>query len=60
MVPPLESKSYLACRSNPVIYGVMDVDWHYYLLIAPHSCSSPFEDQSVHVPLCVPTLINPE
>lgn len=38
----------------------MGVDWHYYLLIAPHSCSSPFEDQSVRGPLCVPTLINPE
>lgn len=37
----------------------MDVDWHYYLLIAPHSSSSPFEDQSGHMPLCVPTLINP-
>lgn len=55
---PAESKGYLVCRSNPVIYGVMDVDWHYYLLIAPHSCSSPFEDQSGRVPLCAPTLIN--
>lgn len=58
--PPLESKSYFACRGNPVISGVMDVDWHYYLLIAPHSSSSPFEDQSGRVPLCAPTLINPE
>ena len=55
---PPESKGYLACCSNPVIYEVMDADWHYYLLIAPHSCSSPFEDQSGRVPLCAPTLIN--
>lgn len=47
----------VTCCSNPVIYGVMDVDWHYYLLIAPHSNSSSFEDQSGRVPLCVPTLI---
>lgn len=38
----------------------MDADCCYYLLIAPHSCSSPFEDQSGRVPLCVPTPINPE
>lgn len=38
----------------------MVADWHYYRLIAPHSGSSPFEDQSGGVPLCAPTLINPE
>ena len=46
--------------SNPVISGVMDADRHYYLLIAPHSNSSTFEDQSSRVPLCVPTAVNPE
>lgn len=49
--PPLQSKSGSACRTVPVIYGVMDIDWHYYLLIASHSGSSPFEDQSGRVPL---------
>lgn len=38
----------------------MDVDWYYYLLIAPHRGSSPFEDQSDGVSLSVPTLINPQ
>lgn len=57
---PSESKSYLRRWSHPVICGVMDIDWHYYRLIAPHSYSSCFEDQSARVTLCVPTLINPE
>lgn len=38
-----------------MIYGVIVSDWHYYLLIAPHSSSSPFEDQSDRVPLCADT-----
>lgn len=38
-----------------MIYGVIESDWHYYLLIAPHSNSSPFEDQSDRVPLCADT-----
>lgn len=46
-------------QTSPVICGVMDADWCYYLLIAPHCGSSTFEDQSSCVRLIVPTQINP-
>lgn len=60
IAPSVRNESNFACCGHPVIYGVMDVDWHYYLLIAPYSSSSPFEDQSGRVSLCVPTLIKPK
>lgn len=58
--PPESKAQDFSLPRLPVIYGEMAADWHYYRLIAPHSGSSPFEDQSGRVPLCVPTLINPE